>query len=451
MSLRNYVYTQFADLAQREGVELFFLNNSPVDLKALGHQEVRFPTIQLHWKTDALKNAIKHNELNWFKSQTGNSVFDSYKFKWNTNGIKNKLKTVLAKNKVKAVPSQKYILNLRKKLREQERKTTYYKECLDLIKDISPDLVVCASQRSIAAVAPIEAAKELKIQTVCAIFSWDNLPKATLVVEADHYLVWSEHMKQELATYYPFTQGSKVHITGTPQFENHYNKTLLLERDVFFKTYKLDPSRLYICFSGDDVTTSPYDPQYLDDVAEAVIKHNETCDQKLGVIFRRCPVDFSSRYNWVIDKHQDVIVPIAPLWKSIGKNWDKKVPTKEDLVLQTNIIFHTELVINVGSSMVFDYTAHNKPCAYLNYNPQGSNPAVKDIHKIYKYIHFQSMPDKKAVIWLDTKDSILDHMVAVSEKSDQDISRAIEWFGKIVMQPAQEASQRILTVLKSIK
>ena len=79
----------------------------------------------------------------------------------------------------------------------------------------------CASQRSIAMVAPMEAAKELKILTVCAVFSWDNLPKATLVVEADHYLVWSEHMAQELANYYPFTSASQVHITGTPQFENH--------------------------------------------------------------------------------------------------------------------------------------------------------------------------------------------------------------------------------------
>jgi len=451
VSLRNYVYTEFASLAEQDGVELVFLNNSPVDLEGLGHQEVKFPKIQLHWKTDALKNAIKHNELNWFKSKSGNAIFDTYKFKWNTKGIKNKLKTALAKKKVKATPSLEYIASLRKKLRQQERKTSYYNNCLDVIKEIAPDLVVCASQRPVAAVAPMEAAKQLGIPTICAIFSWDNLPKGTLVVEADHYLVWSEHMKQELATYYPSVESSTVHITGTPQFENHYNKDLLLNRDVFFNTYKLDPTSLYICFSGDDVTTSPYDPQYLDDVAVAVTKYNELRDKKLGVIFRRCPVDFSDRYDWVLKKHQDVIVPIAPLWKSIGSNWDKKVPTKEDLELQTNIICHTEMVINVGSSMVFDYAAHNKPCAYLNYNPVGSDLAVKDINKIYKYIHFQSMPDKNAVIWLDNKEAILDHIAAVLEKGDRDITAAHEWFGKIVMQPAQDASQRILTVLKSIK
>ena len=125
MSLRNYVFTQFASLAQQEDVELVFFNNSPVNLKALGHKEVRFPTIQLHWKTDAIKNAIKHNELNWFKSQTDNSIFDSYKFEWNTKGIKNKLKTALAKNKVKADPAQEDILYLRKNVKEQERKTGY--------------------------------------------------------------------------------------------------------------------------------------------------------------------------------------------------------------------------------------------------------------------------------------------------------------------------------------
>lgn len=445
------MYTQFAQLAAKERLELIYWNNTPLNLEKLGHQEIPFPKVALHWRTDALKNAIKHNELNKFKNESKNPIFDAYKFAWNSKGIKNKVKTFIAKRYVKKTPTNSYIQRLREKLKKQEKRTTYYKTCFNTIKEIQPDLVFCASQRPIAAVAPLEAAKALNIKTVCAIFSWDNLPKATLVAEADHYLVWSEHMKEELASYYPFTSSSKTHITGTPQFENHYNPEFLLDKDRFFKEHGLDPEKKYICFSGDDVTTSPFDPQYLNDVAEAVRNYNSTQEEKLGIIFRRCPVDFSNRYDYVLAAHSAIIKPIAPLWDSVGGNWDKKVPTKEDLILQATIAHHTKLVINVGSSMVFDYAAHNTPCAYLNYNPEGSDTNIKDIHTIYKYMHFQSMPTSGSVIWLDSKETILDSITRVLDAKNLSLEQTHNWFQKIVHHPVEGASQRIVSILKTLQ
>lgn len=427
-----------------------FWNNTPVNLTEFGLEEIKLPKVKLHWQTDALKNAIKHTELNAYKVKTSNPIFDAYKFKWNTNGIKNKVKTTIAKYYIKQRPSQEYIARLRKKLKQQEKSTSYYQECKNQIKKINPDLVFSASQRPIAAVAPMEAAKALGIPTVCSIFSWDNLPKATLVVEADHYLVWSEYMKQELQAYYPFTSSIKTHLVGTPQFENHFDKSILQSKEAFYKRHSLDLQKKYICFSGDDVTTSPYDPQYLKDVAEAVDMYNNSQASAIGIIFRRCPVDFSNRYDAVLEKYKHVIVPIAPLWESIGLQWDKKVPTKEDLELQANIAHHTELVINVGSSMVFDYAAHNTPCAYLNYNPEGSDTTIKDIHTIYKYVHFQSMPKSDAVIWLDSKQDILVQLEKVLVSSKFSLDSAHEWFEKIVEHPLEESSLRIVDQLVSI-
>lgn len=445
------MYTQFAELAAKENIDLVYWNNTPLNLDKMGYQEIPFPKIALHWKTDALKNAIKHTELNKFKEQSDNTIFDAYKFAWNTRGFKNKVKTFIAKRYIKASPSEKDIVRLREKLKDQERSTAYYKNCMQALMEVQPDVVFCASQRPVAAVAPMQAAQALGIPTACAIFSWDNLPKATLVVEADHYLVWSDHMKEELAKYYPFTSSSKIHVTGTPQFENHYNKDLLLDKKSFFRKYKLDLDKKYICFSGDDVTTSPFDPQYLEDAAEVVRSYNRTKGDKLGIIFRRCPVDFSDRYRMVLAEYDDVIKPIAPLWDSIGGNWDKKVPTKEDLILQATIAHHTELVINVGSSMVFDYAAHNTPCAYLNYNPEGSDTNIKDIHTIYKYIHFQSMPSKESVIWLDNKEAILDSLRQVLETKDLSLEQTHNWYEKIVHHPVDQASKRIVSALKTLQ
>ena len=114
------------------------------------------------------------------------------------------------------------------------------------------------------------AAQELGIPTATFIYSWDNLPKATMVVEPQYYFVWSEHMKRELLNYYPFLDPENILVTGSPQFEPHLDPELRQERSEFYREHGLDLSREYLCFSGDDSTTSPDDPQYLADTAEAV-------------------------------------------------------------------------------------------------------------------------------------------------------------------------------------
>ena len=46
------------------------------------------------------------------------------------------------------------------------------------------------------------------------------------VVETDYYCVWSDHMKREVLQYYPFVKENQVFVTGTPQFEPHYDNSL---------------------------------------------------------------------------------------------------------------------------------------------------------------------------------------------------------------------------------
>ena len=109
------------------------------------------------------------------------------------------------------------LLKIRKKMNQGERKTAYYQDCLQTLQKEKPALVFCTNQRP----ASIDrfSAQDLGIPTAAFIFSWDNLPKATMVVETDYYFVWSEHMKKELFFYYPDIKNEQVFVTGTPQFE----------------------------------------------------------------------------------------------------------------------------------------------------------------------------------------------------------------------------------------
>lgn len=424
------------------GWEVIFWNNTSFDLTDLGFSEIKLQG-QPKPKSDLLKRAKIEVELNHFTGKFQDPVYQTYKFPSPSNSVKS-----FVKNKIVAVHANKYSgekkLNiLRQKLKKSEKRSSYYNACRIVLEKERPDFIFCTNQRPLTAIAPLSAAQDLGIPTGTFIFSWDNLPKATMVVDTDHFFVWSEYMNEELLKYYPHINPRQIHITGSPQFEPHYDKTLRKSREDFFGENNLDLTKRYLCFSGDDITTCPDDTSYLKDVAEAVEKINLQGDQKLGIIFRRSPVDFSDRYEMVLEEYKNLIVPLAPAWKKTGDNWNAVLPTKKDLELQINTILHSEAVINLASSMVFDFAIFNKPCLYLNYNVENKTDEKWFPQKVYDFIHFRSMPTGDEVIWLQSKEEIEQKIKLALSGSMENVHLANTWFSKINQQPAEKASERI--------
>ena len=448
VGLRNFAFTKFPEIGKKEGFDVVYWNNTVKNLEKIGLQEARIKDAKLHPFTDILKNAKIHISLNQFIKKTNDKTYDSYRFPFNTKTLKSKLKTTYAKVLIQLYNSQKGLENLSRKIKSVERRTAFYNSCLNTLKKEKPSFVFCTNQRPSLALAPLLAAQDLGIPTATFIFSWDNLPKATMVVDTDYYFVWSDYMKDELLFYYPHINKDQVVVTGTPQFEPHFNEELLVERKAFCKQYNLDVNKKYICFSGDDITTSPDDEQYLGAIAEAAIQLNKK-GYDLGVIFRRCPVDFSDRYDKVLEKYNNIIVSIDPLWSQDGNSWNTVMPTKEDLTLLVNVIKHSEMVVNIASSMVFDFGCFGKPCLYINYNCDQKRLASWRPETVYNFIHFRSMPNKKSVIWLTNKDKIENKIEDVLNKPKQTVKYVEDWFKTINYHPPQFASDRIWEAIKS--
>ncbi|MBC7607946.1 MAG: UDP-glycosyltransferase [Burkholderiales bacterium] len=449
IGLRNFAYTDFYKTAQAHGFDIVFWNNTPFDLTTLGFDEIRIENAKCHPITNILKKARVQIDLNLNKRRFNDSVYDSYRFPVKYDSIKATLKILALKVVVLFYSSEQGIEKVKKRICNLEKKTGYYQYCLEVLATEKPDFVFSTNQRTVAAIAPILAAQALKIPTATFIFSWDNLPKATLVLEPDYYFVWSTHMKAELRLYYPFIAESQIFVTGTPQFESHSNRRHIQSKEVFFKKYHLDVARKYICYSGDDITTSPNDPQYLEDTIEAIRKLNAKGYQ-LGIIFRRCPVDFSDRYDAVLDNNKDIVTSIDPKWQKTGVLWNTILPTVEDLDLQMNTIAHSEMVINLGSSMVFDYIAYEKPCAYINYDIIGATKSHLSIKQIYEFVHFRSMPSPESVLWINSSNDIEQTIINGLEHKDKTIKSAEVWFEKINQHPVNQASSRIVQAIQEI-
>jgi hypothetical protein len=450
VGLRNFAFTNFHKFGIEKQFDITFWNATPFDLKELEFDELKIVNPKTHYLTDFYKKAQIQIELTQNIKKSKDTIYESYRFPFSKKNVKEIIKTGLVNWIIFWNNSQKGLKRIRHKITIHERKTKLYFDSLATLQEQKPAIVFCSNQRITSAVSSILAAQDLGIPTATFIFSWDNLPKGTKIIETDFYFVWSQHMKNELQYYYPHINENQIFITGTPQFESHFEKQFLIPKEIFFKEYDLDLSKKYICFSGDDVTTSPNDPQYLFDVAKAV----ETLKSKgynLGIIFRRCPVDFSKRYDAVLENYKDIIVCINPKWEKIGESWNTILPTREDIVLQMNTIYHSEFVVNLGSSMVFDYVAFKKPCAFINYDVINEKFPNWSVKKIYNFIHFRSMPTKDSVIWLNSQEEIESKFESMLNSNDtKTVQNAQQWFEVINQHPPENSSERIWDAIEMI-
>lgn len=450
VGLRNFAFTKFKEVGEQQGFDIVYWNNTDFSLKDnLGFKEIKIENHQLNPLTPIYSRVRKRVELNVSRDKFKDEVYSTYKFPLNYKGFKNAIKSTYISLLIGLNSSEKGAKRIREKIKKLERKNPKYDYCKKQLQEHKPDLIFCTTQRATQSISALLAAKDLGIPTVAFVYSWDNVPKAMQVVETDYYCVWSEHMKKEVLQYYPFVKVDQVFVTGTPQFEPHYQKNLLVSREEFCKNHDLEVDKKYICFSGDDETTSPLDQYYLEDLALAVKSLNDK-GENLGIIYRKCPVDLTTRYDAVLKKYKEIITPIDPLWNSVGKMWNQVMPTKDDIAMLVNVCHHSEFVTNVCSSTVFDFVAHNKPCIYYNYEQPQLTKGIRDIGQNYKYVHFRTMPSDKAAVFCTDKSDLEDLVYNVLKGKVSNVTEGLKWYEIVVGKTPTEASKNIWKTIEKI-
>lgn len=301
----------------------------------------------------------------------------------------------------------KCILQLEKKYQKAIRNTNFYIEVKQFLQKTQPNKIFCSHQRGVQCATIFAAAKDLGIETITVIYSWDNLPKARMALRADKYLVWSNYMKKELELFYPEINKDQVFVTGTPQFECYKNPENIIPKEEFYTRYDLDSTKKIICYSGDDVLTCPDDPKYLNDLADELVKNN--LDITYQILLRRCPVDISGRFDAVISKYPNLIKEAAPLWNfEPNSNWTTIYPLPEDVSLLVSTAHYSDVVVNLGSTMAFDFAMFQKPCIYINYDQKNKLNPNWTVDTIYKFQHFRSMKNSSSVLWWNKKEQIVE-------------------------------------------
>jgi hypothetical protein len=448
VAVRNYLYSSFITELEKKEIEVIVyhqISDSAIKEVENVHQNInhiqRIPQFVENPKARILRESLAYARLLRNKKILKNETIMTF---WNKNqkGWKQKILYRLAEI-LGFVFSKSYDIILKlESVYDKEIAKSKVTETIGLdLKKLNPDLVLNLHQRVPISSPIIAAAKKAKIKTATVIFSWDNVPKARLISRYDNYFVWSDIMKTELSLLYPEIKIEQIKVVGTPQFEFYFQKEFQKEKKVFFEEHGLNPNKKTICFSAND-QTSPYEPNYFDDICQEINAMEE--DKRPQIIFRRNPADKSDRFDAIAEKYRNIVFTINPDWRTEKENtvaFAAIYPAYNDLQLLVNTTLHSDVVINLGSTMAHDFAVNDKPCLYLNYNPVSNTKF--DVNDIYKFQHFTSMEGLEAVEWVNSKSEIVIKMRKAIEFPEKTGKDRKAWMQRIVKYPLQENSINI--------
>jgi hypothetical protein len=318
-----------------------------------------------------------------------------------------------------------------------------------LFRRLAPTVVFCSHQRPASVLAPVLAAKSLGIPTATFIFSWDNLTsKGRIAAPFDHYLVWSDRMRDELLTYYPDVSPARVHLAGTPQFDPYADESLLWTRREFFDRIGGDPARPLVCYSGGDASIYPGEQEYVRLLVDLV--RRGAIAGRPQVLVRPAPVDDGSRYAGVRWGHPELLFE-QPAWLRPSGDWSAAVPTADDVQFLVNLTRHAAVNVNIASTMTLDFAINDTPVVNVAFdavNPPPLGVPLWDCY--YQFEHYRPVIELGAARIARSADALAQHVSDCLTRPELDREGRKRFVDLEVGVPVGESARRVLDVLETI-
>lgn len=264
-------------------------------------------------------------------------------------------------------------------------------EYIKLMKQLSPALVFNGSHvHSRVATQAVQAAQWLGIPTATFIFSWDNLTsQGRIILPYDYFIVWNEALKTQLLEMYEWIRPENVFVTGTPQFDFHFQPEFYQSREDFCRSINADPSRPIVLYTTGMANHMPDEPEIVEEIADFLKEIDPNNPPQLLV--RVYPKDLTGRFEELKARRPDILFPKIA-WE---ESW--LTPKFEDAYALTNALRHCALGINVASTVSLELCMFDKPVINVGYNPKTVPDEVLRYADYYNFDHYRPLVDCGAV------------------------------------------------------
>src|SRR5262245_41891643 len=269
------------------------------------------------------------------------------------------------------------------------RVTNYY---IELYRSLKPKLIFNASHvHSVIAIQAVEAAQWLGIPTATFVFSWDNLTsQGRILLPYDYFLVWNENLRDQLLSIYPHIDPKQVFVTGTPQFDTHFQQEYYWSREEFCAKVGADPGRPIVFYSTGMANQMPGEPQIVENIA--LMLRELPIAFRPQLLVRVYPKDRTNRFDDLKKRLKEVLFPQVP--------WEKAwlTPKPEDAFLLVNSLRHASVGVNIASTISLELCMFDKPVINICYNPVGIDIGPVSIPGYYDFDHYRPIVESGAVM-----------------------------------------------------
>ncbi len=285
-------------------------------------------------------------------------------------------------------------------------------EYVKLMKRLQPSLVFNGSHiHSRVATQAVQSAQWLKIPTATFIFSWDNLTsQGRIMLPYDYFLVWNEALKTQLLEMYEWIREEQVFVTGTPQFDFHFQTKFYQSREEFCASIGADPARPIVLYSTGMANHMPGEHEIVEEIADMLKEIAPQNPPQLMV--RVYPKDLTGRFDELKERRTDILFPKIA-WE---EGW--LTPKFEDSFALVNTMRHVDFGINVASTISLELCMFDKPAINVGYNPLSVEKEELSYATYYNFDHYRPVVESGAVEVAYNRDQMRELMLqAMNEPS----------------------------------
>lgn len=430
-AIKNFVYSGITDSLRKHYKLVFFSVVPNQEIKQYLENKCDVFFELLSTKEEVEKRSLNYNEIlkiahaKKLNSTTGNLKLlkdDLLSKKTMKSAVIRIVRKVIAK----FYTSDKRIRKLTNKLITVNFKSKNVKYYETLLREIKPDLVFNTSHiHNKISFNLLYAVKKLHLKTAAFLFSWDNLTsQGRIVPEYDYYFTWNNKIKQDLLNIYPFIKAKSIFVSGTPQFDFHFNKKYILSKKELYKFLNISEEKKIVLYSTGMAYYTPKEHVIVEEI-ERVLKKTES---NLQLVVRIYAKDDNTVYYKLRDSNTNICIP--------NHYWEENylTPTKKDITLFNSLLNYCFLGINVASTVSLDLAIINKPIINIAFNPPGEDIYPNNYAKIYDFEHYKPIANSGAISVVyslhDLEKELKKYQSDVSYKEEERKQLVTNFFGK---------------------
>lgn len=228
------------------------------------------------------------------------------------------------------------------------------------------------------------AARTAGIPTLSTIISFDNPTiRARVPVLGDRVLVWNGHNADELIRSYPEVRAEDVAVIGAPQFDLHRDAALVEPEAEWRSRLGIPPDRPVVLYGAGPSRLVPGEVRLVELIDRALA--SGAVDGEPYLLVRRHPADPPG--PWADLRSRLRAGTVTDPWAA-GTKPARGWPTESDLRLQMSTLAHSQVHVNICSSMTLDGAMFDRPQIGPTFVPGADRRVRRQIKDFYRQEHW---------------------------------------------------------------